>query len=103
MSATLQRARELLDRYQGRGLKVELVVNGLALDFLTPSTAPYAQQFAKLMRRHPNLSVVACGLTLAALHDQGQLLPLLEGVRVAPSAVREVVKRLKEGWTYVES
>ncbi len=102
-SATLARARELLSRYRGRGLKVEVVINGTALEFLDAAASPYSHQFAWLMRRYPNLEVVACGLTLAALRKEGQLLPLPKGVRVAPSAVREVVRRLEEGWTYVES
>lgn len=103
VAATLRHARLLLDRYRGRGIRVEVVVNGMALEYLAARSSPYGRAFARLMERHPNLSVVACGVTLAALRNEGQLLPLLHGVRVAPSAVREVVKRLEQGWTYVQS
>ncbi len=100
---TLQRARALLKRYRGSGLQVEVIVNGMALEFLKTGYFPYSHEFAKLMRAYPNLEVVACGGTLEALHEQGQRLSLLKGVRIAPSAVQEVVKRLEEGWVYVNS
>ncbi|HUX24040.1 MAG TPA: hypothetical protein VMV87_05430 [Burkholderiales bacterium] len=103
VNTTLERARELLERYRGSGLKVEVVVNGMALQFLRTDFFPYSDAFAQLMQRYPNLRVVACGATLQALDEQGRPLTLLKGVDVAHSAVQEVVKRLNEGWVYVEA
>lgn len=103
VNVTLQRTRELLQRYQGSGLHVELVVNGMALQFLRANFFPYSDEFARLMRRYPNLHIVACGATLQALHDDGDTLKLLKGVNVTSSAVEEVVKRLREGWVYVNA
>lgn len=103
VDATLRRTSELLERYRGSGLKVEVVVNGLALQFLRADFFPYSDQFARLMKRYPNLRIVACGATLQALGEEGQSLRLLKGVHIAPSAVQEVVKRLHQGWVYVEA
>ena len=103
VEATLHRAQELLERYRSSGLKVEVVVNGMALQFLQSDFFPYSNKFAQLMRRYPNLRIVACAETLDALGEQGRSLSLLKGVNVAPSAVQEVVKRLREGWVYVEA
>jgi intracellular sulfur oxidation DsrE/DsrF family protein len=103
VNATLQRASDLLERYRSSGLKVEVVVNGMALQFLSADFFPYSDEFTRLMKRYPNLHIVACGATLNALGEQGQSLRLLKGVDVAPSAVQEVVKRLHQGWVYVEA
>jgi intracellular sulfur oxidation DsrE/DsrF family protein len=103
VNATLQRAGDLLERYRDSGLKVEVVVNGMALQFLSADFFPYSDEFAQLMKRYPNLRIVACGATLNALDTRGQSLRLLKGVDVAPSAVEEVVKRLHQGWVYVEA
>lgn len=103
VEATLRRTQELLERDRRSGLKVELIVSGLALQFLRSGFFPYSDEFAQLMDRYPNLRVVACGDTLDAFKEQGKSLRLLKGVNVAPSAVQEVVRRLREGWVYVDA
>lgn len=100
--AVLERTRAILNRYRGSDLHVELIVNGLALSLLKNGYFPYSREFARLMGAYPNLTVVACGESRSVLTADGQPLPLLKGVKVAPSAVDEVVKRLREGWVYVD-
>ena len=101
---TLGQARKLLADYGAQGLKVELVVNGGALNLLRAGDNPYAREIHALLKRYPNLHIVACGVGLNYLESKsGFPIELMHQVRVAPSAVQEIVKRLRQGWVYVNA
>jgi len=100
---TLDQATHLLSRYGNRGLVVEVVVNGGALALLQAGDNPYAKRVHTLLRQYPNLHIVACGTAIRYLKSQGFPIDLMHQVRVAPSAIEEIVKRLREGWVYVNA
>ncbi len=101
---TLDQAKKLLATYGKQGMKVELIVNGGALELLRAGNNPYAQQVQALLKKYPNLHVVACGAGLNYLNSKnGFPIELMHQVRVAPSAVQEIVKRLRQGWFYVNA
>lgn len=101
---TLDQAKKLLATYGNQGMKVELIVNGGALELLRAGNNPYAQQIHALLKKYPNLHVVACGAGLNYLNSKnGFPIELMHQVRVAPSAVQEIVKRLRQGWFYVNA
>jgi len=88
-------------RREGRALEVEIVANRSGIDLLEARGAPAAKRIAALRARYANLSLVACGQTLRRLAAGGRKVDLLPGTRVAPSALDEVVDRLRSGWVYV--
>lgn len=101
--ATLLRAHELLKRYRSDGPKVEVIVTGLAIKFLKRGDSRYGTAFAKLMEQYPDFRVVVCEATLQALSGGHKPMVLLKKVGRVPTAVQEVVKRLHQGWIYVEA
>ena len=100
---TLNQAAHLLKTYHKQGLVVEVVVNGGALSLLQAGNNPYAKRVHALMKQYPNLHIVACGTGIGYLESRGFPIDLMRQVRVAPSAVEEIVKRLREGWVYVNA
>lgn len=100
---TLDQAAQLLKQYHKQGLVVEVVVNGGALALLQAGNNPYATRVHTLMKKYPNLHIVACGTGIGYLESRGFPIDLMHQVRVAPSAVEEIVKRLREGWVYINA
>lgn len=100
---TLEQAAHLLKTYRAQGLIVEVVVNGGALNMLQSGNNPYARRVHTLMKEYPNLHIVACGTGIGYLKSRGFPIDLMRQVRVAPSAVEEIVKRLREGWVYINA
>lgn len=86
-----------------RRLEVEIVANGRGLDLLLASDAALARRVAALRAEHPALSLVACGQTLARRRAEGSAAVLVDGAAVAPSALHQVIERLRAGWIYVRA
>ncbi|HVC13160.1 MAG TPA: hypothetical protein VNE59_16075 [Burkholderiales bacterium] len=90
-------------RAAGRPVKVEIVANSAGLDILRSSTSTYATRLEQLLAAYPNLTYVACNQTIDRLREKGAAVALLPGVKVAPTALDEIVKRLQEGWVYIRA
>jgi len=84
-----------------RSVKVEIVANSAGLDLLRADPARSAARLAALRREFPELGLVACGQTLERRRALGRQVTLLPGTAVAPSALDQVIKRLRDGWVYV--
>ena len=103
MVAVLDQAERLLNEAekQGRAMQLEVIANSRGLDLLRAGVSPYAERMAHLKRRHANLQWVACGQSVARFKGDGQQVVLLPAIRVAPTAIGEIITRLQQGWTYV--
>lgn len=84
-------------------LQLEVVANGSGLDLLRTGVSPYARRIRLLQRTYPNLSFLACHQTVTHLRQEGVVVKLLPGIREVPSALAQVVKRLREGWQYIQA
>lgn len=101
-SKTLHQVNYLLQKGKHKAIQVEVVANSGGLNLLENNHhSPYAARIREMMHKYPNLHFVACGVTLRHLEAAGVPVDLIHHVRVAPSAVQEVVKRLREGWMYI--
>jgi intracellular sulfur oxidation DsrE/DsrF family protein len=100
----LDYADEFLKAAHGRGVAVrlEIVANYKGIDVLRAGMTPYSDRFRALARRGADVELVACGNTVARLRNKGEKPRLIAGVRVAPSAVGEIVTRLERGWIYIK-
>lgn len=94
----LARGRDL----SGRPVQVELLVNGDGLDLVRADVSAFADRLASLHAAHHNLKFIACNNTIELLRLQGVNVDLLPDVKVAPSALGEVMTRLRQGWTYIQ-
>lgn len=78
--------------------RVELVVQGDALDLVVGTRSSAPEQTARLQAR--GVTVAACANTMRAQGvEPGALLP---GVVVVTSGVGELVRRQQEGWAYIK-
>lgn len=84
-------------------LEIEVLANGEGLDFLRTDTSQVAQRIQQLQQRYTNLSFLACSQTIAQLKLQkGIEVSLLPQTRIIPSALGEVIRRQRQGWTYIK-
>jgi hypothetical protein len=100
----LEYAQEFLEAAdrEGVAVRLEVVANFDGLEVLRSSATPAAARLADLARRADRFELVACGNTVARLQRRGESVDLAPGVRVAPSAVAEIVTRLQQGWIYIK-
>jgi len=103
MAAVLDYADQILDNAKKQGVeaRLEIVANSYGLNLLRSGYTPYLDRINALSKKHANLSFIACGQTVARFKREGQNVSLIQQAKVAPSAIGEVVSKLKEGWTYI--
>ena len=104
-------AAELLDEVEGmlaayqadhRPLRVEVVSHSEGLDLLRESLSGHKERIHQLAVRFPNLAFVACKNTIDRLRvERGIEVKLIPDAEVIDSGVSHVVKRQKEGWSYI--
>jgi intracellular sulfur oxidation DsrE/DsrF family protein len=100
LAAGLDLAAGLLESH-GPDARVEVVVNSYGLDLLS-ERGPYREAVERLARAHANLSLVACGQTIARLKREGVSVSLIPEAAVATSAINEITTRMASGWVYVK-
>ena len=105
LATALDEVEDLLRsaRAKGRTIEVEIVANSSGLDLLEANASLYAARIAALRREYPNLGLVACGRTIARRNARGLEVTLVPGTAIAPSALEQVIKRLRDGWVYVRA
>lgn len=104
-------AGELLDeiegmllayRNDGRPLRVEVVSHSKGLDLLRVRLSAHQQRIHQMAERYANLTFVACRNTINRLKvEHGIEVKLVPDAEVIESGVSHVVKRQKQGWSYI--
>jgi len=104
-------AGELLDevekmlaayRSEGRPLRVEVVSQSEGLDLLREQLSQHKERIHSLAERYSNLTFVACKNTINRLKvEHGIEIQLIPDAEVIDSGVTHVVKRQREGWSYI--
>ena len=105
LNVLLNETENILREYQDKHQKVaiQILANGKGLNLLRDDKSPYAKRIAKLQSDYDNLVFMACAKAIARVQQRtGKSVPLLPDTRIAPSAVGEVLKRQREGWTYIK-
>lgn len=104
LNAVLNETEHLLSysHHSARKVRVEILTNGNGLELLNADNSPYARRVRRLEREYGNLTFLACGEALQRLKEEkGINLDLVKGTKVVPSALDEIIKRKREGWTYI--
>lgn len=104
-------AGELLDevesmlaayRADGRALRVEVVSHSEGLDLLRDQLSRHKARIRDLAGQFSNLTFVACQNTINRLKvEHGIEVKLVPDAEVIDSGVNHVVKRQKQGWSYI--
>ncbi len=103
----LDTAEEMLRTYarNNQSAEMEIVANAGGLDLLRASHSPYAQRVQQLQDQYLNLHFLACQTAMDRVRrEQGIDISndLLPGVGVTPSALDQILDRLREGWVYIK-
>jgi intracellular sulfur oxidation DsrE/DsrF family protein len=87
---------------KNKPLKLEVVANVDGINILRKGS-PYAGEINSLSEQFSNVRFLACGIAkkTAALKE-GKPIELIPEAVDIPAALDEILKRLKEGWTYVK-
>lgn len=103
LATALDEVEDLLReaRASSRPLQVEIVANGPGLDILRADEHGFAERLVALRREYPDLGFVACGQSLQRRRAEGHPVEIVTGAVVAPSALQQVMERLRDGWIYV--
>ena len=104
-------AGELLDEVEGmleaygangRNLRVEIVSHSDGLGLLRERLSQHKARIRQLAGRFDNLTFVACQNTIDRLRvEKGIEVELIPDAEVIKSGVSHVVKRQKQGWSYI--
>ena len=104
LTAALDSAEDLLlaSAASGNKLELEIIANARGLNLLRVGTTPHAERIAELSRKYDNLSILACNRAIKRLEDLGVKVQLVPEAGIAPSALDQIVNRLKQGWVYIK-
>ena len=101
---TLNNLEQMLQQYEqdNQPVHVEVIANGNGIKLLSPHKQQIAQRIAYLTSQYDNLEFAACKNTLDQMRlTRGVDLQLIPEVKIIDSGVVEVIKRQREGWTYI--
>ncbi|MEJ2060884.1 MAG: hypothetical protein P8Y64_10430 [Gammaproteobacteria bacterium] len=99
---TLDQAQYLLKTYKKEGIKVEVIANSGGLMLLQNNGSAYSKRVMDLMKKYPNLSFVACHNAIKNAEKEGVKVNLIKDTKIAPSAIGEIIKRMRQGWVYIK-
>jgi intracellular sulfur oxidation DsrE/DsrF family protein len=102
----LNEVEGLLAAYQqdGAPLRVEIVSHGKGLALLREGLSTHKQRIQQLSQRYRNLTFVACLNTMERLRvEKGIEVQLVPEAEVTRAGIARVLKRRREGWTYIKA
>ncbi len=104
LNIMLEETEHLLkaSRADGEKVFVEILANGPGLKLVDNVGSAPALRLQKLQNRYDNLYVTACAQAIERLRiTKGIKLDLIPNATVVRSSLSEVLKRQREGWTYI--
>lgn len=101
LEKALNKAEKLATQVEASDGSVYVVTSAEGLDLLRLGTTQYEGRIFQMSQEYPHLRFVACSNTLYAYKQRDELVDLVEGTEVTPSAVEFVVQHLREGWRYI--
>lgn len=104
LNIVLDEAEALLKEYAStsKTLDLEIITNAEGLALVTNNQQRYNKRLQSLQEKYTNLVVMACGQTLKRLQRvNGKPVDLLPRTGIVKSAINQIVKRQKQGWTYI--
>lgn len=101
LEKALSKAENLAEQVETSGGSVYVVASSEGIDLLRLGTTQYEGRIFQMSHEYPHLRFVACSNTLYNFKQRGELVELVDGTEVAPSAVEFVVQHLRDGWRYI--
>ncbi len=83
-------------------VKIEILTNGPGLSLLKAGDEKYVERLRQLANEYDNLSLLACQRAITRLKvEKGIDIRLVPEAQVVESAMHQVIKRQREGWSYL--
>lgn len=104
LNLVLDEAEALLEEYSAKSkkLQLEILTNSAGIKLVTNNNKQYNNRLQNLQQKYENLIVLACGKTIKRIQiEKGKKINLLPKTNIVPSAINQIVKRQKEGWSYI--
>lgn len=104
LNIVLNEAEALLKEYalSARKLELEILTNSEGLALVNNTGKDYNKHLQRLQQKYDNLAVMVCGQTLKRVQrEKGKKLTLLPHTNVVTSAINQMVKRQRNGWSYI--
>jgi intracellular sulfur oxidation DsrE/DsrF family protein len=101
-AAVLDYAESFLAEHRAHGAEVEVVANASGVDLMRVGGSPYEERVRSLSRRYHNLHFIACANAIRNLRKQGVQVTVLDPVNAGETAVDHIVRRIRNGWSYVK-
>ncbi|HHJ17668.1 MAG TPA: hypothetical protein ENJ80_13330 [Gammaproteobacteria bacterium] len=98
----LNRTRQILEKYRGTDVQVEVVANAGGLDFLRTASSRHTESIKRIIAQYDNVRFIACSKGLNKLRESGLDAIVIEGVDTHEPAADHLIHRLTEGWTYIK-
>ncbi len=103
----LDTAEELLKTYAqtDQVAEMEIIANSGGLNLLRTGHSPYAERVKELQQRYVNLTFLACQTAMDRVKQEQGIdvsKELLPGIEITPSALDQILDRLREGWVYIK-
>lgn len=105
LETVLNETEKFLNESQqgNRKVKLDILTNGKGLKLLTASHSPFEKRIKALQERYNNLTFMACQNAINRVQKRtGKKLEMLPETVTVPSALGEVMKKQKEGWSYIK-
>ncbi len=104
LNTVLEETERLLENHRkaGRTVVVELLTNGKGLKLLRSDASPFARRIHALQAQYDTLRFLACAKTIKRLKtEKGIDVKLVPEARVVTSALKQIIERKEEGWSYI--
>jgi len=89
-------------REKKEDIKVEIVGYGPGIDMFRTDKSPVKEVLEFMHIHFPEISFAVCGNTKAIMEKQeGHPLSFIEGTRVVPFGIVEIVRLQEVGWSYI--
>ncbi len=102
LEAALDRAETILAKGGEQGARIEVVANAGGLNLLRADNSAYAERLRAMLKRYPNLTIVACANTIKRFAERGTTIHLIGEAKTDETAIDHIVQRLRQGWTYIK-
>lgn len=105
ISAALDKAEEMLAAYQAQNkdLRLEVIANDGGLNLMRSGISSFQPRIQQLKSKYGNIEFLACAKAIQRLQEKGVDVELLPEVKVAPSALKQIIQRMQEDWRYVKA
>lgn len=107
LETILDEAEKFLSQNENNNKKVQMdiITNGKGLKLLQAKHSPFSQRISELQQRYQNLTFKACQKAILRARSRAgkdEKIEMLPETVTVPSALGEIMKKQRDGWSYIK-